>query len=412
MNTFEVHAGWLKEPKRIGNCYIEKARGKEIISFSYDESWLAANPDVILDPDITAMAGRQYPPSDKVCFGFLCDSAPDRWGRILLNRREAIDAKEAVRPRRTLMESDYILGVNDPGRIGALRFYDAESGVFLSDRSTMAAPPIEKLRELEDAALKIDEGDEEGSKWVKNLIDPGSSLGGARPKANVVDEKGNLWIAKFPSKKDEADIGAWEMTAHELAVRCGIKVPDAMIMKLSSYGSTFLSKRFDRDGDNRIHFASAMTMLGQTDDCDEDISYVDIAGVIEEVCVHPTDDLRELWKRMVFNILISNTDDHLRNHGFLLSGSGWELSPGYDINPSIDKNELSLSILNSHARDVSEAIDAAAFFRLSKDEARSIINDMQKIISKNWRREAARFGISRPEQERMAGAFQEGDRDE
>ena len=409
MNTFEVYAGWLNEPERIGSCYIEKARGKEVISFSYDRSWLAANPDVILDPDITAMEGRQYPPADKACFGFLSDTAPDRWGRILLNRREAIDAKETARPRRTLMESDYILGVDDPGRIGALRFYDAENGVFLSDRSTLAAPPFEKLRELEDAALKIDEGDEEGSKWVKNLIDPGSSLGGARPKANVVDEKGNLWIAKFPSKKDETDIGAWEMTAHELAAKCGIKVADAMIMKLSSYGSTFLSKRFDRDGDNRIHFASAMTMLGQTDDSDEDISYVDIAGIIEEICVHPTDDLRELWKRMVFNILISNTDDHLRNHGFILGASGWELSPGYDINPSIDKDELSLSILHSHARDESEAIDAAAFFRLSKDEARSMINDIQRIISKNWRREAARFGISRQEQERMAGAFREGE---
>ena len=237
------------------------------------------------------------------------------------------------------MESDFILGVNDPGRIGGLRYYDPDNDVYMSDRNTMSAPPIEKLRDLENASLKMEDNDKTEARWVKNLVDPGSSLGGARPKANVIDEKGELWIAKFPSKNDEMDIGAWEMTVHELAVKCGLNVPEACAMKLSSYGTTFLSKRFDRNKDSRIHFASAMTMLGQTDDSDDDTGYVDIAALIEEICVHPEADLHELWNRMVFNIVVSNTDDHLRNHGFIMTGSGWELSPGYDINPETDRDE-------------------------------------------------------------------------
>lgn len=407
MNTFEVHAGWLDNPERIGNCYIDKARGNEVISFSYDAAWIKNHPDFILDPDIILMTGRQYPPADKPCFGFLSDTAPDRWGRRLMMRRERIDAREEGRPRRTLMESDYILGVNDKGRIGAIRYYDSDKKAYLSERDTLAAPPIERLRELENASLKIEDNDSDETKWVKNLIDPGSSLGGARPKANVVDENNNLWIAKFPSKSDEIDVGAWEMAVHELAIRCGINVPDARVMKLSSNGTTFLSKRFDRDGNNRIHFASAMTMLGQTDASDEDISYVDMAAVIEEICANPEDDLIQLWTRMVFNILISNTDDHLRNHGFVLSQSGWELSPAYDINPSIDKEELSLSILNGHAKDLSESEEAAPFFRLTKAEAGNRIDVMRQTVSKYWRHEASKFGIPKSEQDRMQMAFEQ-----
>ena len=405
IHSFEVHAGWLNTTERIGVCYIERSRGNEVISFSFDELWLAGHPGFVMDPDITTALGRQYPPSDKRCFGFLSDTAPDRWGRKLMVRREAVDAKEAGRPRRTLMESDYILGVNDPGRIGALRYYDPENDVYLSERSIMAAPPIEKLRTLENASLNMENNDEAESRWVKDLVDPGSSLGGARPKANVIDENGNLWIAKFPSKNDKVDVGAWEMTVHELAVKCGLRVPEARIMKLSSYGSTFLSKRFDRNKDARIHFASAMTMLGQTDDSDEDIGYVDIASVIEEICVHPEEDLHELWDRMVFNILVSNTDDHLRNHGFLLLPSGWALSPGYDINPGVDKEELALAILNGHLKDTHEAIEAAPFFRLTGEEAYDRLEIMKERIEKNWRYEASRFGISRSEQNHMAAAF-------
>ncbi len=404
-NYFEVHAGWKEKPERIGNCYIEKARGNELISFSYDELWLAANPGFVLDPDIVAMAGRQYPKDNKVCFGFLSDTAPDRWGRKLMLRREAIDAREEKRQKRTLMESDFILGVNDIGRTGAIRFFDPETKAYYSSRSSLPTPPIEKIRELENSAISIEDGDSSEAIWIKNLIDPGSSLGGARPKANVIDERGTLWIAKFPSKNDSIDIGAWEMTVHELAMKCGLNVPEARVMKLSAYGSTYLSKRFDRDKNRRIHFASAMTMLGQTDDSDEDISYVDIATVIENISIHSGDDLKELWNRMVFNILISNTDDHLRNHGFLMDGQGWRLSPGYDINPSIDKSELSLSILNSHEKNLDEAVEAAVFFRVTEREARIKVDEMKKIVAKNWRSEANRFGIPKSEQDRMEDAF-------
>ena len=376
-----------------------------MISFSYEESWLMQHSGLILDPDIYPMSGRQFPPDGKLCFGFLEDIAPDRWGRTLMKRMETISAREENRTKRTLMESDFILGVNDAGRIGGIRLYDPDQNIYVSNRSILAIPPMEMLRKLEDASVHFENNESDEDKWLKNLIEPGSSLGGARPKANVIDEKGNIWIAKFPSKRDEYDVGAWEMVAHELAIRCGLDVPRAQLRKLSKYGSTFMTERFDRDGEIRIHFASAMTMLGQTDDSNDEIGYIDIAEVTERICERPTEDLHELFNRMIFNICISNTDDHLRNHGFVLGKSGWKLSKGFDINPAYDKEEMSLYILDSKRKNPDEAIDAAEYFRLTKDDAKQKASRIHQIVSNNWRIEADKYQIPHEEQSLMEAAF-------
>ena len=406
MRSFEVHAGWLDPIEVIGKCYIEEARGKEIISFSYDNNWLASHPEIILDPDVFPMSGRQFPPSDKSCFGFLSDAFPDRWGRTLMQRRERFDAAEESRPVHTLMESHYILGVHDKGRIGGLRFFDSINKKYLSDRETWAAPPMEMLRKLEQASLDIEEsGSIIEKKQLMNLIDPGSSLGGARPKANVIDEHGNIWIAKFPSKQDTINIGAWEMVAHNLAIHCGLNIPDAKIMQFSDFGSTFLTKRFDRIKDKRIHYASAMTLLGKTDGDSSDSSYLDIAELIEQYGNNPEKDLLELWIRIVFYICISNTDDHLRNHGFLLTDGKWDLSPAFDINPSTEKDFLSLSIGTTPNKDLSEALAVSDYFRIPKDEASNLIKKMCATISSNWRKEATRLHINNAEQNLMESSF-------
>ena len=402
MREFDVFAAWLMPEEKIGRCVIENTRGKEIIGFAYERTWIENHPGFIFDPDIYQTEGLQFPPADKPCFGFLSDVSPDRWGRKLMDRREALDAKDEDRPKRKLQESDYILGVHDGGRVGAIRFYDSSRGVYLSDRDTLSAPPMEKLRELEQAAIKIDE-DSDVRKWIKNLIEPGSSLGGARPKANVVDEQGNIWIAKFPSTRDEYDIGAWEMVAHNLSVKCGINCPEARVMRFSDRGTTYLSKRFDREHTRRIHYASAMTVAGKTDM--ESAGYLDIISSIETLCIHPKEALSELWRRMIFNICISNTDDHLRNHGFLLGDDGWHLSPCFDVNPDPDKDHMVLTIGDSTDKSLANALDMADYFRLSVSQAKESIRDIQSIVYDNWVKEADKLKISHREKEKMKPAF-------
>ena len=402
MKEFEVYADWLIPGKKIGRCIIENVRGTEVIGFSYEREWLRKFPGIFLDPDLYPIEGMQFPPAPKRCFGFLSDTSPDRWGRKLIDRREAIEASDNNRPRRKLGESDYILGVHDRGRIGGIRFFDRQEGIFLSDRQTLAAPPMEKLRELEQAAAKIDT-DSDIRKWIKNLIDPGSSLGGARPKANVIDEKGDIWIAKFPSERDEYDVGAWEMVIHNLSLRCGISCPEARSMRFSDRGTTFLTKRFDRIGNKRIHYASAMTMSGHTDM--EPAGYFDIISVIENICVSPGNALKELWKRMIFGICVSNTDNHLRNHGFLLKEDGWELSPCFDVNPNPDNDILALAIGDSPEKSLRNAMEIADFFRITSSEVKESIHFIQNVVRDHWEAEADRLGLSRREKENMRPAF-------
>jgi serine/threonine-protein kinase HipA len=411
-----VYADWkpMEVPYLIGKLFSQRVRGKEIFSFEYNETWLnTSQAKLYLDPNLGLYKGKQYLPEGKNNFGIFLDSAPDRWGRLLMRRREAWQAKLDGREESTLFESDYLLGVFDGHRMGGLRFKLEQDGAFLNNHKKMATPPWTSLRELEYASLQLEKedaiNDPEYTKWLSMLIDPGSSLGGARPKASVLDEKGNLWIAKFPSSKDDKNTGAWEMVLHELAKVCGIHVPDARLLQFSGKHHTFLSKRFDRIKDKRIHFASAMTLLGYQDGADfhDGLSYLDIVAFIIQQGALVKVDLEQLWRRVVFNILVSNTDDHLRNHGFILTNNGWQLSPAYDMNPNEMGSGLTLNISeNSNEQDISLALETAKHYKLKKDEAIKILNDMQLEIAK-WRTVAKKLGMGSSEIEQMKRAFRD-----
>ena len=397
-------------PKKMGILYVDYAKGKENFSFEYDKGWLTSNKSaLVIDPDLSMYNGRQFLPFGKKIFGIFSDSCPDRWGRVLMKRREVVNArKEGIKPRE-LQESDFLLGVYDESRIGALRFKIDENGSFISSDKDMATPPWTSLRSLEEAARAF-EKDENAldEKWLKQLIGPGSSLGGARPKATIQDIDGSLWIAKFPSKHDEINSGAWEMVAHDLAVLCNLDVPEARLEHFSNLGSTFLVKRFDRQGERRIHFSSAMTMLGKVDGAssEDGSGYLDIASFIKANGENPKNDLLELWKRIVFNMAISNTDDHLRNHGFLLSKSGWKLSPMYDTNPVPYGDTLSLNVSETdNSISIDLALESAKYYELSNDEAIEISNSILSTVKENWEKLANKYGINRNEIEYMRPAF-------
>jgi serine/threonine-protein kinase HipA len=410
-----VYADWqfLEETQLIGFLTAQLLRGKEIFSFEYAEAWInRQNPILFLDPHLGFYKGKQYLPEEKNSFGIFLDSSPDRWGRLLMRRREASQAKEQGRDEHMLFETDFLLGVFDGHRMGAVRFKLGEDGPFMNDQKKMATPPWTSLRELEHARLQLEQDDSitdpEYAQWLSVLIDPWSSLGGARPKASVIDEKGHLWIAKFPSSRDDKNTGAWEMVLHELAKACGIYVSEARLQKFSGKHHTFLSKRFDRTNDQRrIHFASAMTLLGLKDGADhaEGVGYLDLVGFIMQHCSAAKEDLEQLWRRMLFNVLVSNTDDHLRNHGFILTDKGWRLSPAYDMNPNEMGNGLTLNISeNSNELDIYLALETAHFYQLKTEQAESILKEMHQEIS-NWRAVAKKFGISNSEIEQTKRAF-------
>ncbi len=391
----------------LGELMIQFSRGKEIFSFAFETEWLKMNPTRQLDPELQMYSGAQY--TSKSNFGIFLDSAPDRWGRMLMQRREAILAKAEKRSPLPLRESDYLLGVYDKTRMGGLRFKSSPEGKFLNDDIAMPVPSLARLRELEEACRDLEGEEIEAStdKWLSMLIAPGSSLGGARPKANVADENGNLWIAKFPSRSDTNNSSAWEYAVWLMAKDSGLNVPEARLENFSKYGSTFLVRRFDRNAGNRIHFASAMSLLGKSDGTDflEGSSYLDIAEFIVKSGAAPEKDLRELWTRIVFSIAVSNTDDHLRNHGFLLTESGWTLSPAYDINPNPFGSGLNLNISTTdNALNFSLAKEVAPFFRLKPKEATEIIAHISRVISK-WQRYAAQADLGRREQTMMQSAF-------
>lgn len=411
INEIYVYENWKSNlPSLIGTMYVDGNRGKQIISFEYSDEWLKdLSNNVTLDPDLRLFKGRQYTPPNKLMFGAFEDSCPDRWGRLLMKRREAINAKKEERKPRNLSEVDYLIGVYDETRMGGLRFSLSRDGEFVSSDKEMATPPWTTLRKLESASLafeKDDDGNEE--KWLKQLVAPGSSLGGARPKASVIAPDGSLWIAKFPSRNDDINVGAWEMVAHDLAILCKLDVPEAKIEDFSKNGSTFIVKRFDRSGSRRIHFASAMTLLGQTDGADASggSSYFDIASFIKMYSATPKKDLHELWRRIVFNMAVSNTDDHLRNHGFILNKDGWCLSPMYDVNPSAYGNSLSLNVDSyNNAIDFDIALSVSEMFEVAKDKAQEEIREISSIVESSWRQLAKDYGIGRGEIERMATAF-------
>ncbi|MEK7692307.1 MAG: HipA domain-containing protein, partial [Bdellovibrionota bacterium] len=348
----------------MGILHAKPGRGEEIFSFEYDPAWLQGKHARRLDPDLGLYNGQQYPPDTRNNFGIFLDSSPDRWGRVLMNRREAQEAREQKRPLKTLYNSDYLLGVYDGHRMGALRFRLDPQGPFLDNHQMQAAPPWASLRELENATLQLEkegaEDDPKYSKWLKLLIAPGGSLGGARPKASVVDEDGHLWIAKFPSARDEVNIGAWEDVVHKLAHRAGVIVAEGDARCLCHHQHTFLTRRFDRtEKGERLHFASAMTLLNHVDGdaAVTEASYLELVEFLAKEGAAATSDLEQLWRRIVFFICVSNTDDHLRNHGFILRSKGWALAPAYDMNPVATGDGLHLNISESdNAQDLDLAL--------------------------------------------------------
>ncbi len=404
-----VYASWigLNGPTLLGTLYPNIVRGNEIFSFEYSRDWLESKFAQVINPDLQLFSGPQYLNSNKNNFGIFLDSSPDRWGRVIMQRREAIIARQENRQAKTLMGSDYLLGVYDLNRVGGLRFKEEADGPFLNQDEKLAAPPWTSITELQEASMRFenDEGtDSEHLKWVNMLIAPGSSLGGARPKASVTDSAGNLWIAKFPSVNDTKDVGGWEMATYKLAKECGLNVAEAKIERFSNRYHTFLVKRFDRVAKERIHFASAMTMLGYKDGT-EGVSYLELAEFLINHGADVNNDLKELWRRIVFSISVSNTDDHLRNHGFILTEKGWILSPAYDINPNESGSGLNLNISeNDNSLNFELAIEVAEEFRLKKDEAEKIVNDILDKV-KDWKAIADKYNISKREQAIMEKAF-------
>jgi serine/threonine-protein kinase HipA len=405
-----VYAHWLgmNNPKLMGLLEAQSIKGRMSFSFEYDKDWLLSSNQLLLDPDIRWFSGKQFP-SNKGNFGLFMDSMPDTWGRTLMKRKAAISSRQKDVKPSILNEVDFLLGVYDESRMGALRFKLDKEGAFLDDSTQFPIPPWSSVRELQYSAKLLDSDIDNRNviEYLELIMAPGSSLGGARPKANVLDNNKQLWIAKFPSKNDEIDKAQWEYLAYKLALSSGIEMSESKCENIMGPFHTFFTKRFDRQRGERIHFTSAMSMTGHNEDGlrDDIASYLELAEFIQFAGANVENDLSQLWRRIIFNIAISNTDDHLRNHGFLLEKKGWRLSPAYDINPSIDKAGLALNIdMDSNALDFDLARSVGNFFLLNNVEMNKIIEDVSTAVS-NWKIEAARIGISRKEVQLMSPAF-------
>ncbi len=403
-----VFANWigLKEPTFMGVLYFTSARGKVAYSFEFDKQWFATNKNMFIDPEINWFTGLQFASNKN--FGVFQDAMPDTWGRTLMKRR-VVQQSKINGSNTTLNDYDYLLGIYDPCRLGALRFKTEMDGPFLDNNTKYATPPWTSINELQYGInlIESEKDNKESRKWLEILVAPGSSLGGTRPKANVLDAQNNLWIAKFPSKNDTIDKGAWEFVAYKLALKAGVKMAESKLQKVTGNYHTFFTKRFDRKKDERIHFTSAMTMTNNSEEKlkFKEASYLEIAEFLQSQGANIKNDLHQLWRRLVFNILISNTDDHLRNHGFLLSENGWILSPSYDINPSVDKNGLALNIdLDSNELSIELAFSVGKYFRLTDTEMQIIYKDVKKAVV-SWQTVAKSTGIKRLEIAMMEQAF-------
>lgn len=407
-----VYADWLLAdgsglavPTLVGELHASTIRNKELFSFSYTPTWLKSSSALPIDPDLHLFGGRQY--SGDYNFRSFLDSCPDRWGRLLMKRREAALAKLEQRRVKVLREIDYLLGVHDQHRMGGLRFKLEPTGDFLDNTTQLAAPPISSLRELEYAVTQVEgehTADPDYLKWLFMLISPGSSLGGARPKASVIDEQQNLWIAKFPSQHDSYDIGAWEYVVYQLALAAGVNIAESRIQRFNSPYHTFLTRRFDRKTGRRLHFSSAMTQLAYYDG-DYEASYLELAEFLTYQGSQASIDLEQLWRRIVFNIAVSNTDDHLRNHGFILASQGWRLSPAYDLNPVTPAQGLHLNITETDNQlEFALAMEVIDYFRIKPARAKIILQEVINSV-RQWQTTAKAIGLSRSEMERMASAF-------
>ncbi len=402
----------VAQARRVGVLMRSAARGGETIRFRYENEWLEdRSTSFELDPELPLTGGEFFPRAGAQLQGVLRDSAPDRWGRVLMERREADEARREVRKPRRLTEWDFLAGVNDVARMGALRLRDAKSKRWIDHRAP-GVPPSARLRELEAAARAVEEpGAEERAEyaeWLRLLVVPGSSLGGARPKASFLEEDGSLWLAKFPASDDRYDLGAWEFLAHELARRAGVDVPPSRFERFASKHRTFCVRRFDRVGASRRMYASAMTLLQRNDG--DTASYLEIAEALQLQgdAEHIDEDLRQLYRRVAFSILVANRDDHLRNHGFLRGATGWRLAPAFDLNPSPDKSAHALAIDESDPRPSLETLRSTArFYRLSDAQAAKIESDVRAAVG-TWRSLADSLALSTADRDLLASVLEPG----
>jgi len=405
-DTVVVHvdAVDLGGDRLVGKLAGNRSRTGRVFSFSYEKAWLTRKDKFALDPSLDLYEGEQYA---EVLPGIFTDAVPDRWGRTLMERREAILAKREGRRPRTLDEWDFLLGVSDQLRMGALRIANPVDGRFLDDRLP-EIPANARLRELEHLAREAEEDripESDETEWLRILLAPGSSLGGTRPKSNFQEANGTLWIAKFPSREDRRDVGAWEYVMTQLALRSGIEVPSTKLLRLASVYRTFCAQRFDRINGGRRLYASAITLTGKRDG--DEASYLDLAEAItfygDPRAIDA--DLEQLFRRLVFNILAANRDDHLSNHGFIRASKGWRLSPVFDLNPAPEKSEHSLALDEiSHIPDVRAALETARLYRVSDRGALAIVAEVRAAVE-SWREVAARADVSREEMESLAGVF-------
>ena len=378
------------------------------IRFHYERIWLRDARAFAVDPDLSLDQAPFFPRPELGNFGVFLDSSPDRWGQTLMKRREALQAKDEKRTQRTLYAWDFLIGVQDLTRQGALRFRLAGTEEFLGNEK-MAAPPVTTLRELEAVAYqlssrRIDDLDAL-RKWLAVLVAPGASLGGARPKANFTEADGSLWIGKFPARDDERDVGAWEYVVHGLAVKAGVDVPAAKVVCLNNNFHTFCIQRFDRVHGARRFYASAMTLLRKEQS--EGTSYLELAQFLRSRGdgASADEDLEQLFRRVAFNVAVGNRDDHLRNHGFMLGATGWRLAPAFDVNPNIDKAEHVLNIDDSDNRPSLETVlSTARFYGLSADRAKQVVEEVASTID-GWQNAARKAGMARGDIELTAGAF-------
>ena len=404
---------WLKEPRLVGELSYESLRGSDSYGFCYSNEWLKDYGSLFLSDDLNNYPGQQYTTPGKDIFGCFSDALPDRWGRTLINRREQILAKEENRPVRRLSSFDYLIGIEDFSRMGAFRFKESIDGDYINASEVLRIPPLTDIRELIAASSEIEKSEDENRlpemRWIAQLVQPGSSLGGARPKASVIDENKILYIAKFPSRKDDYDAGLWEHFSHLLAKNAGINAADTRVISTSDKYHTLLSRRFDRRADGkRIHFASAMTLLGLNDGANANTGngYLDIVDFIIQNCTNVEDNLKELYRRVAFNICIGNTDDHFRNHGFLLTVKGWSLSPAYDMNPTVNEYQSLLISTDSNKADLSILLDGCEDYMLNRKTAENIVLEVVEAVKK-WRELVARLDISEREMDMFAGVLDE-----
>jgi len=398
-----------EKPVLVGRLWARERRGRETASFTYDETWLRSPERFALEPALTLSAGDHHTPANKALFGALGDSAPDRWGRNLMRRAERQRARREGRAPHTLLEIDYLLGVDDETRMGALRFAEQPGGPFLASGGPARVPPLIELPRLLSASERLADEDDDGDDDLRLLLAPGSSLGGARPKASVRDRDGSLAIAKFPHKDDDLPVVPWEAAALRLAAKAGIAVPEARVEQVVGKPVLVL-RRFDRAGGQRVPFLSAMSMIGASDN--EAHSYLEIADALRQHGAAPKEDLAGLWRRLLFSVLISNTDDHLRNHAFLYVAGGWRLSPAYDLNPvptDIKARVLSLAIDEEDTTASFDVVmETAPYYGLTTGQARGIAIEVAAAVS-DWRQEAARVGLTSNQIGRMSSAFEHDD---